>query len=86
MQGSTKNTKELKKKASTFRSKQPELFEKAKKEKKKRWHQKKKDSNNLATGVNRIEVGNKKKKKEKNPNKATYYNCNKKGHFSTSCP
>ena len=64
-------------------------FEFSKKDKKKKHYQGKRDfreprdSSTLATGINKAEVNGKRKK---DLSEITYYNCNKKGHFTTKCP
>ena len=72
-------------KASVFTSTQDfEPFDKVKKEKKKKQHKVKEDSNISATGINVAEAGNKKrnKKKKKDISEIIYYNCNKNRHNS----
>ena len=66
---------------------------KGKKDKKKKyWRGKKdskepKDSTNPASGVNAAEVGGKgKRRKKMDVSQITCFNCNKKGHYSSSCP
>ena len=53
---------------------------KARKNKKRKQHKNKQDSTSLITGVNKIEVGGKKKK---DVSEIIYYNCNKKGDHAT---
>ena len=70
-----------------------EPSDKAKKDKKKNWRGKRgskepKDSTTPASGVNAHEVGGggQRRKNKKDISGVTYYNCNKKGHFSNKCP
>ena len=52
----------------------------------KRDFKKPKNFTNLASGVNAAEVGSKgKRKKKKDVGEITYFNCNKKGHYSNNC-
>ena len=70
-----------------------EPSDKGKKDKKKKYWQGKKDSKeskdstNPASGVNAAEVGGKgKRRKKKDVSEITCFNCNKRGHYSNSCP
>ena len=68
-----------------------EPSEKAKKDKKfwrdKRGPREPKDSTTPASGVNAAEVGSKgRRKNKKDVSEITCFNCNKKGHYSNSCP
>ena len=62
-----------------------ELFDKVRKDKKKKQHKAKRDFTNPAIGINKVKIGNYKKRK-KNINEIIYYNCNKKGHYLDKCP
>ena len=57
---------------------------KARKNKKKKKHKDKWDSINLATGVNKVEVNDYRKKKQ-GISEITYYNYNKKGYYIKKC-
>lgn len=70
-------------KVSTFNH-DSEPFNKAKKDKKKKQQKNKRYFNNSVTRVNATKVDNK-KKKTKDVNKITCYNCDKKEHYFTSC-
>ena len=66
---------------------------KAKKDKKKKYYQGKrdsrepKDSTTPASGINAAEFGGKERRRnKKDVSKITYFNCNKKGHYSNKCP
>ena len=70
-----------------------ESFDKAKKDKKKKYWQgkrdfkKPKDFTNLASGINAANVGGKeKKRKKKDVSEITWFNCHKKGHYLNNCP
>ena len=77
----------------TSASTNPELSDKARKDKKKKQHRDKrdsrepKDSTTPASGVNAAEVGGKERRRnKKDVSKITCFNCNKKGHYSNRCP
>ena len=57
---------------------------KARKDKKKMHYRDKRDSSTSASGVNKVEVSKdrQRKRNKKDLNRVTYFNCNKKGHFS----
>ena len=70
-----------------------ELFDKARKDKKKRYQDKRgsrepKDSSTPACGVNKTEIGGgrQRRKNKKDLSGVTCFNCNKKGHYSNRCP
>ena len=70
-----------------------EPSDKTRKDKKKRHQDRRgsrepKDSSSPASGVNRAEVGEggQRRKNKKDLSGVTYYNCNKKGHYSNKCP
>ena len=65
-------------------TKNSEIFDKAKKNKKGKQHKNKQDFTNLAIGVNMTKVGDKKKRK-KDVSEIICYNCNKKKHYITKC-
>ena len=62
-----------------------EPSDKARKDKKKQQHRDKRDSresrDTLTSGVNAAEVGDKKRRKKKDPSKVMCYNCNKLGYY-----
>ena len=62
--------------------------EQARNEKKKKRHQEKRDKEQTpASTTNTTEVQQKKKKKncDRDVSKVTYFNCNKKGHYASTC-
>ena len=61
--------------------------EQARKEKKKKRHQERRDKKQtLASTANATKVQKKKKKnQDRDVNKVTYYNCDKKGHYANTC-
>ena len=64
-----------------------ELSDKAKKDKKKKQHRDKRESKNTpASGVNAAEVGDKNRRKRKDPREVMCYNCNKLGYYADQCP
>ena len=63
-------------------------FNKLMKDKKKKQHINRKDFRDFAildTRVNIAKIGNKKRKRKKNENKVTCFNCNKKRHYANKC-
>ena len=71
----------------------PKPSDKARKDKKKKQHIDKrdsrepKDSTTSASGVNAAEVGGKERRRnKKDVSEITYFNCNKKEHYSNRCP
>ena len=61
-----------------------EPSDKARKDKKKKQHKDKRDSINPATGVNKAEVGDH-RKRTKDISDIMYYSCNKKKHYLNKC-
>lgn len=57
-------------------------FDKVKKNKKRKWYKNKRDSTNLANGVNKTEIGGQRKKYV---SEIMCYNCNKKEHYVIKC-
>ena len=71
-----------------FRAEASKLSEQARKEKKKKKHQERQDKNQTpASTANATEVQQKKKKKnqDRDVSTVTYFNCNKKGHYASTC-
>ena len=65
-----------------------EPSEQARKEKKKKKHQEKQNKKQTPASIaNAIEIQQKKKKKNQNQDvsKITYFNCDKKGHYASTC-
>ena len=61
----------------------PESLNKARKDKKKKQYRDKKESwDTLVSEINAAEVGDKKKRKRKDPREVTCYYCNKLGHYA----
>ena len=70
-----------------------EPFDKARKDKKKRHHKDKRNSREpkdytSTSGINKAKIngGGKKRRNKKDVSEITYFNCNKKGHYSNKCP